>query len=74
MHCRFEHYFHIYRLSNSNMYFLPIRIISIILQVDILLIYNQLPITIYEEDRKEYYNVLEKFDEELELNNFVVFF
>lgn len=39
----------------------------------ILLIHNHPPITIFEEDRKEYYNALEKFDEELELNSLVDF-
>ncbi|MFR5875021.1 MAG: Fic family protein [Eubacterium sp.] len=39
----------------------------------ILLIHNHPPITIYEEDRKEYYNALEKFDEELELNSLIDF-
>ena len=39
----------------------------------ILLIHNHPPITIYEEDRKEYYAALEKFDEELELNSLIDF-
>lgn len=39
----------------------------------ILLIHNHPPITIYEEDRKDYYNALEKFDEELELNSMIDF-
>lgn len=39
----------------------------------ILLIHNHPPITIYEEDRKDYYNALEKFDEELELNGLIDF-
>ncbi|MFR5876572.1 MAG: Fic family protein [Eubacterium sp.] len=39
----------------------------------ILLIHNHPPITIYEEDRKEYYNALEKFDEDLELNSLIDF-
>lgn len=39
----------------------------------ILLIHNYPPITIYEEDRKEYYDALEKFDEELELNSLIDF-
>lgn len=39
----------------------------------ILLIHNHPPITIYEEDRKDYYNALEKFDEELELNSLIDF-
>lgn len=39
----------------------------------ILLIHNHPPITIYEEDRKNYYNALEKFDEELELNCLIDF-
>lgn len=30
-------------------------------------------ITIYEEDRKEYYDALEKFNEELELNSLIDF-
>lgn len=39
----------------------------------ILLIHNHPPITIHEEDRKGYYNALEKFDEELELNSLIDF-
>ncbi len=39
----------------------------------ILLIHNHPPITIYEEDRKDYYNALEKFDDELELNSLIDF-
>ena len=39
----------------------------------ILLINNHPPITIYEEDRKDYYDALEKFDEELELNRLIDF-
>lgn len=39
----------------------------------ILLIHNHPPITIYEEDRKDYYDALEKFDEELELNSLIDF-
>lgn len=39
----------------------------------ILLIHNHPPITIYEEDRKDYYNALEKFDEELELKSLIDF-
>lgn len=39
----------------------------------ILLIHNHPPITIYEEDRKDYYDALEKFDEELELNRLMDF-
>lgn len=39
----------------------------------ILLIHNHPPITIYEEDRKDYYKALEKFDEELELNCLIDF-
>lgn len=39
----------------------------------ILLIHNHPPITIYEEDRKDYYNALEKFDEELDLNSLIDF-
>lgn len=39
----------------------------------ILLIHNHPPITIHEEDRKNYYNSLEKFDEELELNSLIDF-
>lgn len=39
----------------------------------ILLIHNHPPITIYEEDRKDYYDALEKFDEELELNGLIDF-
>ena len=39
----------------------------------ILLIHNHPPITIYEEDRKDYYDALEKFDEELELNRLIDF-
>lgn len=39
----------------------------------ILLLHNHPPITIHEEDRKDYYNALEKFDEELELNSLVDF-
>ncbi len=39
----------------------------------ILLIHNHPPITIYEEDRKDYYDSLEKFDEELELNRLIDF-
>lgn len=39
----------------------------------ILLIHNHPPITIYEEDRKDYYKALEKFDEELELNSLIEF-
>lgn len=39
----------------------------------ILLIHNHPPITIHEEDRKNYYNALEKFDEELELNSLIDF-
>lgn len=39
----------------------------------ILLIHNHPPITIHEEDRKEYYNALEKFDEQLELNGLIDF-
>ena len=38
----------------------------------ILLIHNHPPITIYEEDRKDYY-ALEKFDKELELNSLIDF-
>lgn len=39
----------------------------------ILLIHNHPPITIHEEDRKDYYNALEKFDEELNLNSLIDF-
>lgn len=39
----------------------------------ILLIHNHPPITIHEEDRKDYYKALEKFDEELELNSLIDF-
>ena len=39
----------------------------------ILLIHNHPPITIYEEDRKDYYDALEKFDEKLELNRLIDF-
>lgn len=39
----------------------------------ILLIHNHPPITIYEEDRKEYYSALEKFDENLELKSLTDF-
>ncbi|MCM1284918.1 MAG: Fic family protein [Acetobacter sp.] len=39
----------------------------------ILLIHNHPPITIYEEDRKDYYNALEQFDEKLELNSLINF-
>lgn len=39
----------------------------------ILLIHNHPPITIHEEDRKDYYNALEKFDEELELKSLIDF-
>lgn len=39
----------------------------------ILLIHNHPPITIHEEDRKDYYNALEKFDEELDLNSLIDF-
>ena len=39
----------------------------------ILLIHNHPPITIYEEDRKNYYKALAKFDEELELNSLIDF-
>lgn len=39
----------------------------------ILLIHNHPPITIYEEDRKDYYNALERFDEELALNSLIDF-
>lgn len=39
----------------------------------ILLIHNYPLITIYEEDRKEYYNSLEQFDEKLELNSLIDF-
>ena len=39
----------------------------------ILLVHNHPPITIHEEDRKDYYDVLEKFDEELELNSLIDF-
>lgn len=39
----------------------------------ILLIHNHPPVTIHEEDRKDYYNALEKFDEELELNSLIDF-
>lgn len=39
----------------------------------ILLIHNHPPITIHEEDRKDYYNALEKFDEELKLNYLIDF-
>lgn len=39
----------------------------------ILLIHNHPPITIHEEDRKDYYKALEKFDEELELNCLIDF-
>lgn len=39
----------------------------------ILLIHNHPPITIYEEDRKDYYDALEKFDEELELTSLIDF-
>lgn len=39
----------------------------------ILLIHNHPPITIHEEDRKNYYKALEKFDEELELNSLIDF-
>lgn len=37
----------------------------------ILLIHNHPPITIHEEDRKDYYHALEKFDEELELKSLI---
>lgn len=39
----------------------------------ILLIHNHPPIIIYEEDRKDYYDALEKFDEELDLNSLIDF-
>lgn len=39
----------------------------------ILLAHNHPPITIHEEDRKDYYDALEKFDEELELNSLIDF-
>lgn len=39
----------------------------------ILLIHNHPPITIHEEDRKDYYNALEQFDEQLELNSLIDF-
>lgn len=39
----------------------------------ILLIHNHPPITIYEEDRKDYCKALEKSDEELELNSMIDF-
>ncbi len=39
----------------------------------ILLLHNHPPITIHEEDRKNYYKALEKFDEELELNSLIDF-
>lgn len=39
----------------------------------ILLVHNHPPIIIHEEDRKDYYNALEKFDEELELNSLIDF-
>ena len=39
----------------------------------ILLIHNHPPITIYEVDRKNYYNALEKFDEEFVLNSMIDF-
>ena len=39
----------------------------------ILLIHNHPPITVYEEDRKEYYAGLEKFDEKLDLNPLIDF-
>lgn len=39
----------------------------------ILLIHNHPPITTHEEDRKDYYNALEKFDEELELKSLIDF-
>lgn len=39
----------------------------------VLLIHNHPPITIHEEDRKDYYKALEKFDEELELNSLIDF-
>lgn len=39
----------------------------------ILLIHNHPPITIHEEDRKNYYKALEKFDEELELKSLIDF-
>ncbi len=39
----------------------------------ILFVHNHPSITIYEENRKDYYNALEKFDEELELNSLIDF-
>ncbi len=39
----------------------------------ILLVHNHPPVTIYEEDRKEYYRALERFDEELELKSLIDF-
>lgn len=39
----------------------------------ILLIHNHPPITIFEEDRKDYYNALERYDEEFELNSLIDF-
>lgn len=39
----------------------------------ILLIHNHPPIVIFEEDRKDYYAALEKFDEKLELNSLIDF-
>lgn len=39
----------------------------------ILLIHNHPPIIIHEEDRKNYYKTLEKFDEELELKSLIDF-
>lgn len=39
----------------------------------ILLIHNHPTITIFEEDRKDYYDALEKFDEDLELNSLIGF-
>ena len=39
----------------------------------ILLIHNHPLITIHEEDRKDYYNALEKFDEKLELSSLIDF-
>lgn len=39
----------------------------------ILLIHNHPPITIFEEDRKDYYKALEQFDEELSLDSMLTF-
>lgn len=39
----------------------------------ILHIHNHPPITIHEEDRKDYYNALEKIDEVLDLNSLIDF-